>query len=410
MQWQPPPRWIIGVVVVEFLLAAAIFGMRPMVSYRALAMGASPAELGLLASSFALLALVFAVPLGWAVDRSGERFFIIAGIVLVALSAGATLLADGLFGLAASQAIMGVGQLAVVIGSHTLIANHGTAAGRIDRFGVYMSMAALGRAVGPVAGTIIASSDGTVAATDQVFVAGAATAAAALVVGAFIPSSARLRSTTTVPPSRARLGDALRRPGMRPALMAGMVVISSVTVLVAYLPAYGVERSLPPESVGLALAALALSQVVARINLGFVVRRLGHAFATAGSMALAAVALPLLSLPLSDLSLILVMAVVGAGLGLGQPLSLVWFATMTPHEIRGVVMGVRTTGNQLGQLCLPAVAGAVAGPAGVVGVAWCVGLLLLVAAADVARSRHTLDHGSSETHATRAEAGGSKDG
>jgi predicted MFS family arabinose efflux permease len=254
-------------------------------------------------------------------------------------------------------------------------------------------MAALGRAIGPVAAVAIATPDGSLHATDAVFVAGAAIAVIALVVARLIPSTAS-ESHEPQEPADVRLWESIRQPGMRPALLAGITSISCVTLLVAYLPAYGQERGLPPESIGLALAALPLSQIVARVNLGFIERRLGYAVATAGSMLVAAIALPFLSLPLGMVGLVCVMVVVGAGLGLGQPLSLVWFAAMMPRHVRAAAMGVRTTGQQFGQLVVPAVAGVVAGRAGVIGVTAFMSLLLLAAAGDVTASRRTLNRAS----------------
>jgi MFS family permease len=72
-------------------------------------------------------------------------------------------------------------------------------------------------------------------------------------------------------------------------------------------------------------------------------------------------------IPLLD-SVPLLFAIVvaaGFGLGLGQPLSLIWIAETTPTDMRGTAVGVRLSGNRLGQLAIPAIVGGVVGSTGI---------------------------------------------
>jgi hypothetical protein len=56
-----------------------------------------------------------------------------------------------------------------------------------------------------------------------------------------------------------------------------------------------------------------------------------------------------------------IMAAVRFGLGMGQPLSLIWIAEAAPTNMRGAAVGVRLTGNRLGQVAIPAIVGGVVG-------------------------------------------------
>jgi len=56
--------WQARALLIALFSMTANQALRPMVTYRALELGATAAELGLVAGSFALLSSVFAVPLG----------------------------------------------------------------------------------------------------------------------------------------------------------------------------------------------------------------------------------------------------------------------------------------------------------------------------------------------------------
>jgi MFS family permease len=62
-----------------------VYDLRPLLSYVGLSISASLAELGLIAGAFSGLSLMVTVPLGWLVDRTGERLFIVAGTVALLL-------------------------------------------------------------------------------------------------------------------------------------------------------------------------------------------------------------------------------------------------------------------------------------------------------------------------------------
>jgi MFS family permease len=368
------------------LIATANNAVRPMVSYRALALGATPADLGIVASSFAGVALFLAVPLGRVVDRFGERSVILAGSTVVALATAAVAATTDVLGLAVTQAALGAGQLSVVVAAHTLIANHGPDEGRANRFGIYTSMAALGHAIGPAVGGIILSTDPAGHLTNVAFHVASVAALVGFALGLVIPSTPRTAAHRGGTLGRGSVARALGSPGVRTAMLAGVAVIVAADLLSAYLPAYGEEHAYPPSVIGGALGVAALSQMVSRLGLGWLVTRFGHAAPLAACMLVAAVALPLLAVALPVAGLVAVMVVVGGALGLGQPLSLAWVAMATPPPIRGVAMGLRMGGNRLAQLVLPAAIGATAGQAAVAAVFVTLGGLLGLAGGYVAKT------------------------
>lgn len=393
-------RWVPLLLIFTTLIATSVFGARPMVSYIALSLGAGPGEIGLIASSYAVLAILGAIPLGRLIDRIGERPIMVAGGVICLATCLALPFLDSLVLLAAATAALGVGQMFAVVGSHTLLANRGPASKRAFRIGLYTSSASLGHALGPAFVGAIIGQELTSQASVVALVAAAGAAAVAAIVALAIrnePRSVEAHRQTLA--ARGSVLGTLRAPGMIPALTAGVIALTAVDLLVAYLPAYGEERHIAPSTIGYSLAILALAQMASRLGLGRLLDRFSHATIVIGSVALAGVVIPLLVFPLGEWALIAIMAVAGLGLGLAQPLTLVWVAIATPAADRGLAMGVRMSGNRLGQLVVPVAVGATAGQFGVSAIFVTVSAMLAAAAGYVFRER-----GSLAVHTPRPES------
>lgn len=86
--------WLARVSLVALLVALATNALRPMVAYRALDLGASPAEVGLVAASFSILAVVVALPAGAWADQVGGEIVAVGGTALMALGSFALVLVD----------------------------------------------------------------------------------------------------------------------------------------------------------------------------------------------------------------------------------------------------------------------------------------------------------------------------
>lgn len=384
-------RWVPLLLVFTTLIAASVFGARPMVSYIALSLGAGPAEIGLIASSFAVLAIAGAIPLGRLIDRVGEQPIMVAGGIICALTCLALPLLDSILLLAAAQALLGVGQMCAVVGSHTLLANRGAESKRAGRIGLYTSAASLGHALGPGFAGAIIGRELTREASLIALLGASGMALIATVVVLGIRNEARAAAARRhADAPRGSVLTTLRARGMIPALLAGIIALTAVDLLVAYLPAYGEERRIAPSTIGFGLAVLALAQMVSRLGLGRLLDRFSHAAIVIASVAIAGAVIPLLILPLGEPALIGIMAIAGLGLGLAQPLTLVWVAIATPAANRGLAMGVRMSGNRLGQLIVPVGVGATAGQFGVSAIFLTVAAMLAGAAAYVFRERQAL--------------------
>ncbi len=390
-----PAAWFWRILAVGLIMTTALQAIRPMASYKALELGAGPAEVGFVASCFALLSLIVAVPIGRWVDRIGEPRFIVAGAATMSAGAFWMVTIDSIPLLALSQAILGLGHIAMVVGIQTMIANHGDSGDRDSRYGAFAVVVSFGQLAGPAIGGFLAGGVARATgdpdaspATDVVF----AVAAAAALVGTLL--GVTLWRAVRAMPARVRegrqdeaVGPALRRvlavPSMPQAMLASITVLSSVNILIAYLPAYGEATGLSVETVGLLLAIRAGASMTSRMLLVPMRRVLGRRNLLVACMVLPAAALAAMIAIGTVPALSVAMVLIGFGLGLGQPLTLSWVAGRAPVDLRGTAVAARLGGNRVGQFLLPAGIGLVAGFAGLGAVFWSLSILLAVGASFV---------------------------
>ena len=369
------------------LVQVVTFVLRPTSTYRALELGVPAMWLGVLSACFAVAPLVIAVPAGHAVDRIGERRVMLLGGLLLCVAAVAfTVLGTSVAGLVTASVLLGVGHLCSVVGQQALVAN-ATPAGRHDTaFGYYTFAASLGQAVGPGVILLFGGAN-TIPDTGAIFLASVALAVLTLAVTILLRRSARTPGARAGEEGGMRV--LLRRPGLLRALTVSCVVLAAVDITLVYLPALGAERGIASGAVGLLLALRGVASMMSRLFLGRLSRRLGRRKLLVGSVALSALGLALIVVPLPLWAMAVVVVALGFGLGAGQPLTMSWLAEATPPGLRGRAMSLRLTGNRLGQIVVPSLAGLLAAGTGAGGV------LVLTAAglAAVGAAARRIDHG-----------------
>lgn len=395
-------RWFPRLLLVTFLLQTAIYAIRPIVSYRAISVGADTFDLGVIASSFAALSLLVAVPIGRWVDRWGEPWFVISGAAIISVACVSLVWLGTVWSLALSQAALGLGHIMSVVGTQTLIANASSPERREKRFGIFTVVVSLGQLVGPAAAGLLAggslnadsgeSSQASYGTAVVFAAAGAATGLGCLVAvtlwlrpddrGRY--QSMEGREERTAAPMRA-LGRVLAVPSMPQAMLASLAVLTSIDILAAYLPAYGEANGMSVQTVGFLLAVRAAASMAVRLVMVPLIVLLHRRPLLVLSMLLPAVALA--TFPFLDQRPLhyLAMIVIGFGLGLGQPITLAWVAGQAPTEVRGTAIGVRLTGNRLGQTVLPLIVGGIAGATGVAAMFFCLSAILTLSSAFVLR-------------------------
>jgi MFS family permease len=361
-------RWLVPFFAHTLLVQALTFVLRPTAIYTALELEVPTAWLGAIGASFAVVPLVLAVPAGHAADRFGERRVMLVGSVLAVGSAVAfATLAGSVWGLLAASVVLGTGHLCSVIGQQAMVANR-SARDRYDgAFGRYTFAASAGQALGP--GLIVVfGGSGAIPDTTSIFVSSIGLGVLLLVLSCLLPVPAATARQAAVDAGSVR--DLLRRRGLVRALTVSCVVLAAVDISLTYLPALGAERDIAAGTIGILLAVRAGASMVSRFFLGQLAARLGRSRLLTGSIALAAVSVALVPIRMPIWLLGVLVALAGLGLGAGQPLTMSWLAESTPPGLRGRAMSLRLSGNRLGQVVVPSVAGALAVGAGAAGVLW----------------------------------------
>ena len=384
------PGWLGRILVVLVLTQAATFLARPVTSYRALALGADERVIGLITASFAVIPLVVAVPLGRVADRRRPVGMFAAGVAILATSFLLLGLAGSLAELALWSALLGLGHLALILAAQSLIAQQSADRQHDRDFGLMAAAVSLGQLVGPALGGLVLSAgagpDGSLeGATTRAFLVAAGLAALALPAcfGTRAPGAGRVPGAGAGRPMRA--ADIVRAPGVPAGMFASVAILAAVDIITAYLPVIGERNGIGPAVVGALLSLRAAASILSRLLIPWMVRALGRMRLIAVSAAGSALAMAVLPVPDGAPALAVILIVAGFFLGIGQPLTMSLIVQAVPDDARGTALAIRLFGNRVGQVATPAVAGLVAGAAGIAAAFWLLGGLLVVAAATVAR-------------------------
>lgn len=391
------------VTIITALTATAMHAIRPTIAYKALSLGGTPFEVGLIAASYYLLAVFFALPMGRLADRFGPERFAVLGLALTTLTSLALAGLDSIAALTLVFVLAGLGQTIVLVTQQTTVANRGGPEGRAQRFGWYTTAASVGQLVGPIIvgllarDVVISGSGGASASADAtgltlVLLACAACTGVSLLAGIPLALAGEGRpAAAEAPPGMLRsAAQVMRRPGMLRAMLVGTVVVTSLDMLGAYLPVYGEEHGLSVAMVSLLLTVRAGATLVSRIGIGMPLRTLGSRRLLSLGLAVAAVSMLVVAAAPGEWVLLVLMVLFGLGVGIGQPLTMSWVADQAPRAERATAIAIRLTGNRLALLSVPIVMGVIAGSAGI-GAMFVAVAAMLAAGAGGAFRAHSLD-------------------
>lgn len=375
-----------------------------MSSYRALSIGATVEQLGLLSVSFALIALFAAIPLGRAIDRYGARNFVVCACALISVAAGVVATTESLVLLIAAQSLVGLGLVAAAIGFQTIVANAGPMAASDARFGTFTAIVSLGQLVGPALAGALAETSlalGIAPPTDRYGTVGPLLAVAGCALAAALLAT-RLPHSPVGPGLSAQskssavdaIGGVLRVPGMWRALVASVAVFTAIDLLSIYLPAYGTEKGWSVGFVSALLAIRAGASLATRLLVSPLVRALGRRKLLLAGCLTGALEIALVPLDTpggfdagGGFAASALIAMFGMAVGMGQPVTMSWVARSSPRRLRSTGLAIRLTANQVGQLVIPPAVGLVIGAFGAVWLFWSIGVLLGAVSGLIAGSR-----------------------
>jgi MFS family permease len=104
--------WAKPLLISSTLTQATIYVLRPMITYRALELDANAAQIGLIASVYALFPVLLALQFGKWVGRMGEAKFIIYGTLAMLVTSAGLMVANSILWLSIAAACAGTAHLA----------------------------------------------------------------------------------------------------------------------------------------------------------------------------------------------------------------------------------------------------------------------------------------------------------
>ncbi|MEX2534543.1 MAG: MFS transporter [Trueperaceae bacterium] len=339
------------------LTMALAFGsksmMEPLVPLYGLALGASPAMVGLLVSAAFLLPLFLAIPTGALVDRWGSRELITAAAAALAAAELAVMLVPGLLTLALAQVVIGLCQLTLAVAAQVFVATLDSGKSRETNFGWYTTFLSAGQLAGPLLAGVVADQVGYSAG----FGLASVIAAAAALVSRFLVPGKQLqlvKESMGLWGGKGHLRAVLSKAGVQVAILLTFGILFGLSVFQTFFPVYLDELAYSATTIGVLISLRPLTAMLVRPFISSIVRIFGSHTRTAGAtVLLVALGLATTSLVNSTATLVLASVLVGIGWGISQPFSMVMIVDHVRDAERGFALGIRLTGNRLAQFSSP---------------------------------------------------------
>jgi MFS family permease len=389
---QKPALWLWVLIGAAVLTQTALNLARPVISYKILALGGDATAIGVITAVYATLPVLAALWLGRVTDRVASlRGMVLIGAGLLAAASLLLALAPGIAWIGAASAVLGMGHLVFTIAGQSAIARYAPLSQMDSGFGWFTAAFSGGQLIGPLLAGLLLGSGLESAGAERMgainlslyLAAGIAVAAAPLML-AYAPGKPRQLGKAGASARGGNNDDAgvpalkpdsalhiLRQPGVTWNMLAALALLSTIDILVAFLPLLAEEQGVAPVVVGILLAVRALASIISRVILHRLLGRWTRYQLLVASLAGAGAIIAIAPFFLSHLWIAgLCLFVGGFLLGLGQPLTMTLISQAVRPESRGAALALRLLGNRVGQVVLPLAAGLVAAPLGPAGAIW----------------------------------------
>lgn len=364
-------------------MQACYFAIRPMVSYRALDLGASTSDLGVIAGAFGLASLITALPVGRLLDRVGPGRMAVYGTVLEVFGAVMALFSTSISMLIVAASVMGIGHIAAMSSQQLMIASRWPENKLTPMYNLFATFVSVGQALGPaaslaIAGQFVLHSPGTPTVNSIVgllvaIIFGASAIPAAL---ALMDKKGEYALAHPQKPAAQKKLEKLERKKNKKrenqtwtVMLTSAIVVSSQDVLITFIPAWAVANGVSASTVGWLLFSRAICTLLIRTISTRMVKALGRNMVLRISIVSGIIGFS--SLPLVDgRAAFISMIFLGFGLGIAQPMTLIMLMDNVEKSDRGQALGIRMLGNRFGQFFLPLAMGGMAGLSGIDAVWW----------------------------------------
>lgn len=352
-------RWLLLILLNSAFIQAGVYVVRPMVSYRALELGADAFLVGFIGSAFAIAPLIFAIVMGKWVDRGRDGTALLIGSSVSMLVTIALVLVESLPFLFLAMPLLGIGHLFAMLGGQTMIANRSEDKKYEKNFGLLTFYASVGHAFGPFVGGILADRGGIEVEENSALIF-----AVVLFVLAALSVIPLAKKGKILQRDEQLSGSAVKKvlavKGYKSAIFVAGSSTAVVDVILIFLPVLGRELGFGSAQIGILLAIRAVASMGVRVVLGRISDRYGMKFILNGGALITMLGTIALAFITDFTILAIAIAITGFAMGIGQPATMAWVSRISYPEHRGLAISIRLTSNRLGQVLVPAVAGTIA--------------------------------------------------
>jgi MFS family permease len=336
--------------IITLLSFTALTVVKPFIPLYAASLGASTLVVGLVVSSFSFLPFFLAIPTGILTDLWGAKRLIVLGSVGGVAGMVLASFFPNLVILSISQGILGVSQLFVIVAIQTFIGSLGEGRARDANFGLFTTSSSAGQLIGPLIGGRLVDSLGYRAA---IGISALLSIIPVLLALNLRETKAALGANRGLMADLHQVPRLLQNDGVKTAIASSFVVLFVEGLRDAFYPLYLDHLGFSVTIIGVLLSVRSLLAITIRLFIPVICEHFGRYFSLLGGMVLMAAGVMLTPLLSSFWPLAFASGLMGTGMGLTQPLSMIAVADNTePHEL-GFAMGVRMTGNRLAQFVNP---------------------------------------------------------
>lgn len=353
--------WLLLVLLNSGFIQAAVYVVRPMITYRTVELGAESSVVGAVGATFALAPLLFAIPMGRWVDRGRAGFALFLGAVVSTVTTIALLFINSIPLLMLAMPMLGIGHLLTMVGGQTLIGNRSADSKLEKNFGLLTFYASLGQAIGPFTGGILAETGTVKVDTNSAIAFAGVLFIFAVLTTIPLARGTKAEAAKVVGNAPGKVRAVLATPNFKSAIFVASAITAVIDVVLIFLPLLGRELGLSTTEVGTLLAIRSLSSMLVRLVLGQLTSRFGMKWTLIGGSVVTMLSCVAIAVLTDFWALMIVMVISGFAMGIGQPATMAWVSRISAAETRGLAISIRLTANRFGQVAVPTIAGVVAG-------------------------------------------------
>ena len=357
----PQPAFFILIALIGGLaIFSSTLSKTPVLPLFALALHASPSEIGWIVMASTLPGILISFPAGALSDYLGKRRLLLAALVIFASAPFLYLVVSNAWQLMAvrfyhgfATAIFGTVVTAAIAARYT--------ADRAAKLSIYSSITIVGRSLAPFLGGFLIS----LASFQAVYIACAISGVLALGGGLLLRDDApRAATRLQLPPFWSSLKTVLRDRGI---MLVSLIEAAQYLVfgaIEAFLALYAAALGIPAWQIGVILGVQLLSIVFAKPLMGKISDRVGRKQIILPGLLIGAVSIALLPFATSVIALSMLSLTFGLGFAAVTSSTAALVADLTQDNRYGSSMGVLRTIMDIGQSIGPVLTGWMVGYAG----------------------------------------------